>query len=315
MKSDESMTLCYVNSAPIRENGATRAAERGSTSTPDGHEEHAGKARALKPEQFSPSNSIRPATPSGEGGPDCKAESETDPGDNETYASKNGKQIYDYSKTPMHHRVAFADHVEEMSVVESTRMLGLYQDYHSQDPLASLCIPLLPEKLVDDVADTFMDTALKFSNATNGVEKWEVEKASASFLASLFASSKGEGIPSVPDDSVRTFGDLRLVEPVLDRDPELELLQLKRRNMAVISARGVDLFNPDTSDNQSIAWHPHVRDFPEKKNHDIASDKLEASRDSIEYLREIMHPSYSSDQGMVSTFLELDKVSLVSLLS
>lgn len=290
-------------------------AKRGSTSTPDGHEEHAGKARALKSKQLLPSNSTRPAPPSCEKGLDCETETKADPGDNEIDAGKNLKQINDYSKTPTHHSVALAGQFEQMSVLESARMLGLYQGYHSQNPLASLCIPLPPEKLLDDAADAAMDTALKFSNVASGIERWGVDKASAGFLASLFALSKGEGILSVPDDSARTFGDLRLIEPVLGRDPELEILQLKRRNMPVISARGMDLFKLETSDNESIAWPSDVLGFPKGKNHDIASEKLQATRDSIEYLRDIIHPSRSSDQGMVSAFIELDKVSLDSLLS
>ena len=81
--------------------------------------------------------------------------------------------------------------------------------------------------------------ALGALNGVNSYEKWDVDKESAGFLASVVTLGKDDGSPMELRDIHVDFRDLKVMEPLLHCDPDLELQQLRRRNQVNISPRGI----------------------------------------------------------------------------
>ena len=94
-------------------------------------------------------------------------------------------------------------------------------------------------------------------------------------------------------------------------DPELELLRLRRRHVAVITTRGLEPFQLNVENDESLQWPAHLQSLPAEKDTQVASEKLDVGSDVMDYLRDLALPKQLSTYEMVSAFLESDRVSLI----
>ncbi|KAK5115609.1 hypothetical protein LTR85_009780 [Meristemomyces frigidus] len=219
-----------------------------------------------------------------------------------------------YDQNP-HDRV-FPEDDLPISMVEEARSLELCHDYFTENPFASACLPTPPESFVGDLADPpgvqsiALRVALDVLNDANAYEKWDVDQESAGFLASVMALGRDSGSPLGLQDAHVTFSDLKIVKPLLQCDPDLELQRLKRRNHVTLSAQGIEPFLLDVEKGESFIWPSYELNLPLGKDVLIASEKLEVGRNVMEYLREIADPTAISYSEMVDAFIRSEKVPL-----
>ncbi|KAK4544468.1 hypothetical protein LTR36_004359 [Oleoguttula mirabilis] len=202
-----------------------------------------------------------------------------------------------------------------MSLLDEARALGLCQNYFTEDPWESACLPTPPETLTADIADPpgvqsiALLVALGALNGAHTYEKWNVDKESAGFLASVLALGRDDSYPVELQDAHVTFSDLKLPEPLLLCDPELELQRLKRRNEVSISAQGVKPFPLNVDKGESFQWAPSELELLAQKDQLVALEKLEVGRNVICYLRDIANPTALSNSEMIHALVESDVVS------
>ena len=198
-----------------------------------------------------------------------------------------------------------------MSFVEQARTSGLCRDYLTDRPFASY-IPSPPETSVEDLADPpgVQDIAARGAlDGTNFHEKWDVDKESAGFLASVLALAKDDETPLELQDSRVSFCDLKVIEPLLHCDPELELQQLRRRNQVKITSRGMPPAMLVNDDGEGIGWSLQELERPVEAEHQLASEKLDVSQDVSSYLRDIAGAGMLSHRKILAEVLGTDRVS------
>jgi len=200
------------------------------------------------------------------------------------------------------------------SPIDESHSFDPWDEYISDNPLTSACMPTPPETLEGDLADPAevqdiaMVAALGALIGTNAYEKWDVDRDAAAFLASVLALGKDDGASLQLHDSYISFNDLKLMEPLLHMDPELDMQRLKRRNRVKISAEGIEEIPLDTDKDEGVEWPQRLLDLPLQKQREIASEKLEVGKEVMEYLHGIAEPELLSCTDMMDTFINSDKV-------
>ena len=196
-------------------------------------------------------------------------------------------------------------------LLAEARAEGVWQDPFSEDPLKSACMPTPPASAAGDLDDWPGLTNKQRDAATDLVgngEKWIVDKESAGFLASVIAFGKDDRKPLSFEDGAVRFADLKVEEPILHCDPDLDLQKLRARNTVKLSTRGLLPFMLDESQGEGIAWSQANLLLPQQKREEVAAERLEIDKDVMKFLRKIAEPSLVSDAEMARCFIEADKV-------
>jgi hypothetical protein len=202
---------------------------------------------------------------------------------------------------------------EPPSLAEEARQAGWWDDYHASMPFGSLGLPIPSEVAFEEITEPALEAAVEVCHNPCGWEKWEVDKDTASFLASVMALGNSGAEP--PEDGHVTFADLKLTEPIVKQDPELELQRVKRRNVAVISSRGMEPFPINVGKGEGWEWPPEVCEAANQRQVEVASEKLEVEAQVLDYLRSIITSEELSTGGLLATLVDQDKVSGSALLS
>ena len=199
-----------------------------------------------------------------------------------------------------------------MSFVEQARSSGLCNNYLTENPLESSYIPSPPETVVEDLADPPGVQSVALLGALNGAnihEKWDVDKETAGFLASVLALGDDDGLPLELEDTYVSFRDLKLPEPLLHCDPELELQDLRRRNQVKMSGAGILPFTNKDGDGEAMQWSEQEYKSHADVDRLAASEKLDISLDVSSLLKDIACVGMLSDCDVLDAVLESDRVS------
>ena len=183
----------------------------------------------------------------------------------------------------------------ELSLVAYARLHELTADYRSQHPLASDLCPVLPADWKFDLNDP--EGALNINllvtlgglNGHNTHEKLDIGKDAAELLSSVFRlAQSGDSIDEFMCDFAPPFRDLKLEEPMLMSDAEVDLMRLIHRNTATISSDGMKPFPEDEiQDPGFLGPQKHAAMHANLEEH--ANEKLDIDRPTMEYLNGICH--------------------------
>ncbi|KAK0259659.1 hypothetical protein B0A54_15581 [Friedmanniomyces endolithicus] len=197
-----------------------------------------------------------------------------------------------------------------LDLLEEARAEGLCHDTCLDHPFASACMPTPPASAADDL-DHWPGLTSGHRVAAHDLvdhgEKWDVDRESAEFLASLLAFSKADNRVLAFDDSSATFTDLKMDEPILQCDPHDELQMLKDRNTVKLSTQGLELFALDREKGESVYWASTDLHLPMMKDNEVASERFEVSEDVVALLRDIAQPSPVDYAEMFACSIEVDK--------
>lgn len=187
---------------------------------------------------------------------------------------------------------------------------GLCYNLHMENPPDSLWDPASsPSAIAGDFPETYLDAANAFVRGTEPLEKWQIDRDSAMFLAaSLALENLGDVLiePSKLDDGHPSFGDLKVMEPIVHCDPELELRRLWHKNMPTMYGIRMDTFKLSVEDDESIQWPSTALRLPAQIDGTIANEKYEVEYRVREYLHNIVEPATPE---ALHTFIESEQVS------
>lgn len=179
---------------------------------------------------------------------------------------------------------------DDMSPLEYARFHRLTTDYRLNNWRTIIPEPLTPESMRAEGQDSTplisIDefASLSSTHASHFQEKWDVDRESATFLASIVHGMNK--IESVSSDwrAFRTCG-LRLEDALLPTDPVSELSHLKERNIVKLSARGEAPFELDKNKKENSEWTAAELELPTKLDQILAQEKLDVNPEVVEYLR------------------------------
>jgi hypothetical protein len=197
----------------------------------------------------------------------------------------------------------------ELPLVEYARLHGFTSSSLSHDPLNSDLVPRPPADWQTDLEDP--ESALNIGvlvslGALSGHtahEKLDIDKKAAELLASVIKlGQEDDSLDAWQDDCSARFKDLKLEEPMLLSDPQLDLMRLKRRNVAVLSTDGMQPFaNEEIEDPGFVSPEEDAAMRDELEEH--ANEKLDIDRSTMEYLGEIYNMLSQEDHDDLELLL------------
>lgn len=205
---------------------------------------------------------------------------------------------------------------DELLPLEYARYYGLTKDFFLEH-LLPCTQPPSPEHLQADLRDpdSTLNVALLVSlGALEGHTvhgRWDVDKESAKFLASVLALCKEENWQDgSASGGALKLKDLKLEEPILVSDPELDLEQLRHRNMITISTDGIEPFKLDENKNEGFSWTPEDLRLPSGKDRSVAHERLDIDHETIEVLKEISTAPCLDEKAFAQALSEGHRVSM-----
>ncbi|KAF2162629.1 hypothetical protein M409DRAFT_58049 [Zasmidium cellare ATCC 36951] len=164
-------------------------------------------------------------------------------------------------------------------------------NYRNDNPMRSRLIPNPPENLDQEFAHPEEITQSGRSadlTTVTGDEKWHVDKESAEFLASVMKLISDHDLGEAIQRSTRNpLRELKLEEPILKSDPQMELIKLIERNEVHLASEGIDGCALDDEKDEGLRWPEKVRQLPGTLHGEIMKAKLEIDAETMEYLCDI----------------------------
>ena len=202
----------------------------------------------------------------------------------------------------------------ELPLVAYARLHELTADYRTQHPLAFDLCPVLPADWKFDLNDPEgapninLLVTLGGLNGNTAHEKLDIGKDAAELLSSVFRlAQSGDSIDEFMCDFAPPFRDLKLEEPMLMSDAEVDLMRLIRRNTATISSDGMKPFPEDEiQDPGFLGRQEDAAMFAGLEEH--ANEKLDIDRSTMEYLIKICNQLSLDGDGDMETDLVRRKV-------
>ncbi|KAK3640806.1 hypothetical protein LTR56_011683 [Elasticomyces elasticus] len=200
--------------------------------------------------------------------------------------------------------------ITALDLLEEVRDEGYSHDTLLEDPLRSVWMPTPPASADGDLEEWPEVESGHRTAATNLAghgEKWEVDKETIGFLASVMALGREDEQVTVLDDTPLTFTDLKIDETVLQCDAAVEVRKLRERHVVKLTPHGLEPFALDTEKGESIQWPSTDLALPSKIHEQIVADRLQISRDEAAYLQNIVQPSVMSFAEMIGSSIGSDK--------
>ncbi|KAK5720813.1 hypothetical protein LTR15_006775 [Elasticomyces elasticus] len=197
-----------------------------------------------------------------------------------------------------------------LELLEEVRDEGYSHNTLLEDPLRSIWLPTPPASAdgkLEEWPEVEGGHRTAAMNLVSHGEKWEVDKETMGFLASVMALGREDEQTTVLDDTPLTFTDLKIDEAVLQCDAAVEVRKLRERHIVKLNTDGLEPFALATDKGESIQWRSTDLALPSKIHEQIVADRLEISRDEASYLQNIAQPSVMSFAEMMSSLIGSDK--------
>jgi hypothetical protein len=199
------------------------------------------------------------------------------------------------------------------------RFYGLRRDPPLDHPLASNLIPLPSENIYLDMEEP---PGLLHAEALQN-EVWEslknerldVDRETATFLASLLGAARRFELDPV-DVVLEPEGlrRLKLELPLLSTDHDLDMLALRRRNEVRLCSEGIDHFQLDVEKDEGIAFPQAEIDRKLSLDRELAKEKLDVGRETVELLRDLRDLWSGKDFNLLDGLYESYKACTCTLL-
>lgn len=204
--------------------------------------------------------------------------------------------------------------------LEYARFHGLCRDYEMDHPLRSRLVPSPTPDARRDLEEPSNVQSWRCSEVVGKEiqesvenERWDVDKEAAALLLEVLALEKqsgGDELAGLKDVEMRP---LRLEFPVLAGDHDFEMMVLRRRNEVRLSGAAVEPFPLDVEKDEGMAFSKIDVDNKHRLDHSLASEKLDVSKETLEFLREVSALSVEGDVDYAAEAYEAYKVCLVLL--
>ncbi len=209
------------------------------------------------------------------------------------------------------------DDDDELTPIEYAWRYGLIQDYLSQDPFRTVD-SLWPHE--DACTDNSIDTLCVDSDMLTGAsyaknpslhEKWDINKDTAHFLASVLSFGRDEGVEALHElDALLKLRSLKLEDAVLPSDHEIDILRLRWRNRVELCSESMDPMVLAASKGEGLDWSDEELNLRIIVIECTENEKLEVDVETMQYIRGVMElVSFDNDEVM-RTALHCEAVSI-----
>ncbi|KAI6884462.1 hypothetical protein KC360_g4228 [Hortaea werneckii] len=199
------------------------------------------------------------------------------------------------------------------SFSEQARSLGLCRDHSLENPLEFTKTQPPSEAVQLDFTDPAgVSTAALLDMLRNTIahEKWDVDRESANFLADVATIDKHPEDPWNVDGSQMSLRDLKIIEPVLTTDHELDMQRLGARNSVTISTNDIEPIPVDVERDEGLQWPSRYVCLPSELEANFASARLDIRKDVVDYLRDIAQPAFVNEREVMDSLLQIEKNAL-----
>lgn len=207
------------------------------------------------------------------------------------------------------------DESDDVEPLAYARQHGLTSNYFDEDPLRASCIPSPPDSPLADMNDWKGSSsgdvhAAKALIEDSSNERWDVDRETAEFLTSVMALGRADE----RDGALGTTStkDLKIDEPLLSSDPEIDLFRLRARNAVRISTKGMDSWAVGVEKGESLSWSSEDLKLPSTVSELIAIEKLDVDKETMELLREVLQPSALDQWEAVEQAPKADQASALT---
>lgn len=142
-----------------------------------------------------------------------------------------------------------------------------------------LYAPVCPEER--DVLQQF--SKHKTHHLSDG--KWDVDRDTVQFLAGLAALLADERATYQPESMLHR---MKLEEPVLSVDPQLENIELRQRNLPRLTTKDEVPFSLETDKDETLQWPAKSLKALSDMKHDISHGRLAMDKETAEFMKDIM---------------------------
>ena len=154
--------------------------------------------------------------------------------------------------------------------------------------------------------------SLSAVNGNTAHEKLDIDKDAAELLASVIKLGQDDDFPDMwPDEPATGFKGLRLEEPILLSDPQLDLIRLNDRNTAAISTKGMQPFTEE-----EISDLPFISDEKDAAMRETleqsTNERFDIDRSMVDYLGEICKQLEGDGDDDIAALLGQRKVRTAS---
>ncbi|KAI7532150.1 hypothetical protein KC331_g13736 [Hortaea werneckii] len=208
------------------------------------------------------------------------------------------------------HEFQDTEYDRSMSFSEQARSLELCRDYSLENPLEFTKTRTPSEAVQLDLTDpTGSSTAALLDMLRNAVtsEKWDVDRESTKFLAEIATADRHPWTPWDADGSRIPLQDLKIMEPVLTTDHELDIQRLEARNTVTIFTNDIEPVLVDIERDEGLRWPSRHARLPTELECEFASARLDIGKDVVDYLRDIAQPTFMNERDIMNSVLELGK--------
>lgn len=203
-----------------------------------------------------------------------------------------------------------AEDSDDLRPLQYARQHGLTTNYFERDPLRCAGMPTPPDSMAAefDLADPRPGEVDRAKELTQkiGNEPWDIDKETAELLTSAMALSRADE----DDIDIRRMADLKIDEPVLRSDPEIDLRKLRSRNSVSMSIRGLESCELNVQKDESLAWSAEHVQLPAAMAKFITEEKLDVDLASMKFLKDVMYPEVLDQWEMIEMAIEADQASL-----
>lgn len=199
---------------------------------------------------------------------------------------------------------------DDLQPLQYARQHGLTSNYFERDPLQCAGMLSPPDSVAAEFGLTDPETGER-ARAKELIRKienepWDMDKETAELLTSAMALSRGE------EDEVerRRVADLKIDEPVLRSDPEVDLWKLRSRNTVSISNKGIAACELGIQKGESLAWSAEDMELPVAIARCIKEEKPDLDRETAELLKDVISPEVLDQWEAIEMAIDAEKASL-----
>lgn len=198
------------------------------------------------------------------------------------------------------------DDEENFAPVQYARLHGLTAD-HTLARL-DITLPPTPQSMIADLSDPpeapSVSTLISLNelNEITDNEKWNVDREAIGFLASIMKPWEEDMATADAATSYHDFRQLKLEEAILSMDPDLDLVQLKRRNALRLSTTGMSPC--DLGDD--VLWTSEELHLPARLDLRVSQERLDVDAETMWFLKNIHQPSDEDDSFLSPTTAKVD---------
>ncbi|EME40659.1 hypothetical protein DOTSEDRAFT_37443 [Dothistroma septosporum NZE10] len=164
------------------------------------------------------------------------------------------------------------------------------QNYYADDLLRSSLVPAVPLDYLEqpaDLADYASVESQVDTGKLNNDGRWQIDKEAMAFLNHVVVDTDKDYMELLLNGVQTGLRDLKVEEPVLLIDPQMDMMKIIERSKLRLTAEGLKPHKLNDDKDESLMWPAKYTNLPAQVNKKIDRGRLDLDVETIDYLKEI----------------------------